>query len=159
MCQHRMMLRRRPFTITIVLLIVTLGVVARQYFSGPSSSDCGPVRDMLAFNKSQIDALNAKTHVPEPGSYQAATEPSDFDYQTWADGLADRAAKVPSGDLAAQSRELAQTADRLIRSRIDLNEQTAATAPGAAAPPAAYAVKAFNDEFEAQVANLMKACF
>jgi hypothetical protein len=96
--------------------------------------------------------------VPEAGSYQTATEPSDYDYQVWVEGLADRAAKVPAGDLAQQSKEMAQTADRLIRSRIDLKEQAAVTAPGAAAPPAAYAVKAFNDEFEAQVANLIKAC-
>jgi hypothetical protein len=144
--------------ITAVLVVVTLGVLAWEYFSGPSSSDCAPVRELLSYNKTQIDALNAKTHIPAEGSFESSTQPSDLDYRNWADGLADRAAKVSAPDLAAQSKEMAETADRLIRARIDLNVQSDATAPGAPAPPAAMAVTAFNRDFEAQVSRLTKAC-
>ena len=60
-----------------VLAVVIIAVVslAWSYFSGPSSSDCAPVREMLSFNKTQSDAMNAKTHIPEPGSGEKATEP------------------------------------------------------------------------------------
>jgi hypothetical protein len=113
---------------------------------------------MLSFNKTQIDAMNAKTHVPESGSYEKATEPSAADYRGWADGLADRAAKVTAADLTGPATELAKTADRLVRARIDFDDQSAHTAPGAAMPPAGMAVKAFNDQYEAQVKALATTC-
>jgi hypothetical protein len=116
------------------------------------------VQELLSFNKTQIDAMNAKTHDPAPGSHEAATEPSALDYQAWADGLADRAAKVTSPELAGQATELAQTADRLVRARLDFDAQSAHTAPGAAPPPAAMAVSAFNDEFEARAKQLATTC-
>ena len=87
------------------------------FFRGPSSADCAPVREMLSFNKTQIDAMNAKTHDPAPGSYEAATEPSDLDYQAWADGLTDRAAKVTAKDLAGPAGDAARTARWLVDAR------------------------------------------
>jgi hypothetical protein len=116
------------------------------------------VRELLSFNKTQIDAMNAKTHVPEAGSIDAATEPSEFDYRAWADGLADRAAKVTAADLAGPASDMAHTADRLVRARLDFDVQSKHTAPGAAVPPAAMAVTAFNDQFEAQVKQLATTC-
>ena len=142
----------------MALVIVAGGVLGYNYFSGPSSSDCAPVRELLEFNKIQIDGLNAKTHVPAQGSYEQATEPSDLDYQNWADGLIDRAAKVTAPDLANQAKTLAQTTDRLVRARIDLSAQTKATAPGAPPPPVAMAVSALYDEFQAEIGQLSKAC-
>jgi hypothetical protein len=153
------MWRRRPVGIS-VLAVVIIAVVslAWTYFSGPSSADCAPVRELLAFNKTQIESLNSKTHEPEQGSHEKATEPSDLDYRTWSDGISDRAAKVTAPDLADQAKELAQTTDRLVRARIDLNAQSAATAPGAAPPPAALAVSGLYDQFEAELGQLSKAC-
>lgn len=154
-----MVKRARPITTLVVLVAILIGGgIWWVFFRGHSSADCAPVRELLSFNKSQIDAMNANTHVPEPGSGEKATEPSELDYRAWADGLADRAAKVTADGLGDQARELAQTADRLVRAKIDYNAQAAHTAPGAAAPPAAMAVTAFNDEFEARVSQLTKDC-
>ena len=98
------MWRRRPFGITVLAVVIIAAVaLAWNYFSGPSSSDCAPVREMLSFNKTQSDSMNAKTHIPEAGSTEQATEPSDLDYQDWGDGLTDRAAKVTAPELADQA--------------------------------------------------------
>jgi hypothetical protein len=151
------MRRVKPLTTVVVLVAFVIGGgIWWLFFRGPSSSDCAPVRELLSFNKTQIDAMNAKTHVPDAGSYEKATEPSATDYRGWADGLADRAAKA--ADLTEPATELAQTADRLVRARIDFDEQSAHTAPGAAMPPAAMAVKAFNDQYEAEVKALAIRC-
>jgi hypothetical protein len=147
--------------VTTLVALVAIAVATGIwwfFFRGPSSTDCAPVQELLSFNKTQIDAMNAKTHIPAPGSHEAATEPTALDYQAWADGLADRAAKVTAPDLAGQATELAQTADRLVRARIDFDAQSAHTAPGAPTPPAAMAVTAFNDEFEARVKKLATTC-
>jgi hypothetical protein len=153
------MKRVKPLTTVVVLLAIVVGTgIWWVFFRGPSSAECAPARELLSFNRTQIEALNAKTHVPEAGSYQAATEPSDFDYRAWADGLADRAAKVTAADLAGPANDLAQTADRLVRAKIDFDVQSKRTAPGASAPPAAMAVTAFNDQFEAQVKQLLTTC-
>jgi hypothetical protein len=149
----------RPLTTVVVLVAVAVAAgVWWLFFRGPSSAECAPVQELLSFNKTQIDAMNAKTHVPAPGSHEAATEPSALDYQAWADGLTDRAAKVTSPELSGQATELAKTADRLVRARIDFDAQSAHTAPGAAPPPAAMAVAAFNDEFEMRVKQLATTC-
>lgn len=113
---------------------------------------------MLSFNKTQIEAMNAKTHEPAPGSFEAKTEPSVLDYRAWEDGLTDRAAKVTAADLKGPASDVAQTASLLVSARIDFDAQAAHTAPGAAMPPAGQAVKLLNDQFEAQVKQLAKTC-
>ncbi|BBY26394.1 hypothetical protein GCM10023114_23610 [Mycolicibacterium sediminis] len=124
-----------------------------------SSADCAPVRELLSYNNAEVDALNAKTHVPEEGSYESATEPSDMDYRAWSDGMSDRASKVTAEGLADQARELAKTVDRLVGAKIDYNAKNATTAPGAGGPQAlAMVVTAFNDEYEARVGQLSQAC-
>lgn len=153
--------RLRPLTTVVVLvaLLVGGGIWWVFFRDERSSADCAPVRELLSFNKTQIDALNAKTHVPEEGSYEAATEPSDIDYRAWSDGLSDRAAKVTAAGLSEQARDLAQTAHRLIEAKIDFNAQSSTTAPGSAPrEAAAMMVTAFNDQYEAQVAALATAC-
>ena len=99
---------------------------------------------MLAFNRTQIDGLNAKTHVPAAGSYEAATDPSELDYRAWVDGLADRAAKVTAPELATQATDVAKTAERLVRARLDFDAQSQRAAPGAAAPAMAMVVSALS---------------
>ena len=149
----------RPLTTVVVLVAILIGTgVWWVFFRGPSSSDCAPVRELLSFNRTQIERLNAKTHEPEPGSYGSETLPSELDYRDWTDGLADRASKVSNPDLAAPARDMAQTADRLVRARLDYDAQAARTAPAAAAPASATVVKACNDQFEAQVRGLLQTC-
>ncbi|MCW2551468.1 MAG: hypothetical protein JWR78_1249 [Mycobacterium sp.] len=144
-------------------MVVTVAILVGTgiwwlFFRGPSSADCAPVRELLAFNKSEIEALNAKTHVPDPGSHEAAADPSELDYRAWVDGLTDRAAKVTADDLAGQAKEMAQTANRLVRARLDYDAQRAHTAPGAVGPAAAMVVAAFNDQFQAEVSQLATTC-
>jgi len=141
----------------MVAIVVGTGVWW-LFFRGPSSADCAPVREMLTFNKTQIDALNAKTHVPDEGSFEAATEPSELEYRAWVDGLADRAAKVTAEGLAAQAHETAQAAQRLIEARLDYDVQSEHIAPGGPMPPAAMLVVAFNDDFEGRVRQLATTC-
>lgn len=149
----------RPLTTVVVLVAIAIGTgVWWLFFRGSSTSDCAPVRELLSFNKTQIDAMNAKTKIPEPGSYEAASEPSELDYRAWSEGLADRAAKVTAAELAGPATDVAQTANRLVRARIDFDDQSKRTAPGAEAPPAAMAVVAFNDQFEAQIKQLATTC-
>jgi hypothetical protein len=149
----------RPLTTVVVLVAILVGGgIWWVFFRGPSSAECAPVRELLSFNTTQIEAMNAKTHVPEAGSYGATTEPSEFDYRAWADGLADRASKVTAADLTGPAIDVAQTADRLVRARIDFDAQAKHTAPGATAPPAAMAVTLFNNQFEAQVKQLATTC-
>lgn len=159
LCKHRGMWRRRPVGVTVLAVaVIAVVALAWNYFSGPSSSDCAPVRELLAFNKTQTELLNSKTHIPEPGSYQEMTEPSDLDYRNWSDGLADRAARVTEPELAAKAKDLADTANRLVSARIDMNAKTKSTAPGAPPPPVAMAVAAFYEQFQGQVGQLSQAC-
>jgi hypothetical protein len=145
--------------VVLVAVLVGGGIWWVFFRDQRSSADCAPVRELLSFNKTQIDALNAKTHVPEKGSYEAATQPSDIDYRAWSDGLADRAAKVTADELADQAHELAKTAHRLVEARIDFNAQSTATAPGSSPrQAAAMMVTAFNDQYEAQVSQLASVC-
>jgi hypothetical protein len=145
--------------VVLVAVLVGGGIWWVFFRDQRSSADCAPVRELLAFNTTQIEALNAKTHFPEEGSYEAATQPSDLDYRAWSDGLSDRAAKVTAEGLADPARELAKTAHRLVEARIDFNAQSAASAPGSAGRQAsAMMVTAFNDQYEAQVSQLAGAC-
>jgi hypothetical protein len=150
-------LRRFQFTLLAVVVAV-VGAVAWHFFSGPSSKDCAPVHELLSFNKTQIDYLNSKTHIPDKGSFEQETEPSDLDYRNWRDGIDDRAAKVTAQDLAPAAKELAQTADRLVEARIQLSAAEQGTAPGAPAPPVAMLVSALYDQYQAEVGQLAKTC-
>jgi hypothetical protein len=143
----------------LVAILVGGGIWWLFFRDERSSAECEPVRELLSFNKTQVDALNAKTHDPAEGSHEAATQPSDIDYRAWADGLTDRAAKVTADGLADQARDLAKTAHRLVEARIDFNAKSAETAPGSAPrQAAAMMVSAFNDQYEAEVSQLVKAC-
>jgi hypothetical protein len=152
-------IKPRITVVTLVAILVAGGIWWVFFRDERSAADCAPVRELLAYNKTQVDALNAKTHVPEEGSYEAATEPSNLDYQSWASGISDRAAKVTAEGLAEQADELAKTADRLVDAMIDFNAQSTTTAPGSAGTQAAaMMVTAFNDQFEAQVSQLTRVC-
>jgi hypothetical protein len=150
-------LRRFQFTLLAVVVAV-VGGLAWHFFSGPSSKDCAPVRELLSFNKTQTDLLNSKTHIPEKGSTEQETQPSDLDFQNWSDGLSDRAAKVTAPDLAPVAKNLSDSANRMTSAMIEFNHQSKNTAPGAAPPPVGMAAEAFYNEFQGYVQQLSKAC-
>ncbi|WP_422744102.1 hypothetical protein ACN27E_20090 [Mycobacterium sp. WMMD1722] len=140
-------MRGRPLGTVVVLAVgLVAGAVWWTFFRGPSSQECAPVRELLSFNKTQVDAMNAKT------------EPSDLDYRSWADGVRDRAQAVTEPDLAAAAEEVALTVDRLVRARADLDAQSKVIAPGAGPPPAAMVVTALNQQYQADVSRLAAAC-
>jgi hypothetical protein len=141
----------------VLVVILIAGAVWWTFFRGPSSADCAPVRELLTYNKTQIDEMNARTVIPE-GASEPTSEPSELDYRTWVDGLTDRADKVTAPELAGPSKDLAQTAERLIRARTDLEAQRQTVAPGGPTPPAAMVVTGLNAQFNAQVGQLANAC-
>ena len=145
--------------VVLVAILIGTGIWWLFFRDEKSSEECAPVRELLTYNKTEVDALNAKTHVPEEGSYEAATEPSTLDYRGWADGIADRASKVSADGLSDQARELSSTVERLVQAKIDFDAQSKAVAPGAGGPQAlAMVVTAFNDQFESQVKQLAQQC-
>lgn len=143
----------------IVLVGILIGGgIYWLFFRGPSSAECAPVREFLAYNKTEVDALNAKTHIPEEGSYGSATTPSELDYRTWVDGLTDRAAKVTDPELAGQTKAAVETAERLVRAQVDFDAQSQKIAPGAPLPPSGMLVVAFNEQYQAQISQLAATC-
>ncbi|MCK0176365.1 hypothetical protein [Mycolicibacterium sp. F2034L] len=141
------MIRGRPLG-TVVVLVVGLVAVAVwwTFFRGPSAQECAPVRELLSYNKLQVESMNAMS------------EPAELDYRNWADGLADRAAAVTEPELADRSKQVAQTVDRLVRARAALDAQNPAVAPGAGPPPAAMVVKGLNEQYEAEILRLAELC-
>jgi hypothetical protein len=168
LCQHRGVHRLKPFTTVIVTLTMMAVFGVWWLFSTPTSPGrlfvfgsppgCGPVQEMLSYNRTEIEKLNAKTSDPALGSFEKATKPSEMDYRAWVDGLTDRAAKVTDPDLAGPAKEAAATASRLVQAQIDFDEQSARTAPGAQQPAVAMVVTAFNDQYRVQISQLAKSC-
>jgi hypothetical protein len=152
--------RVRPIGTLLALVIVLVGGGIWWIFfrDSHSSAECAPVRELLSYNNTRIDTLNAKTHIPEEGSFEAATEPSDLDYQEWANGVGDRAQKVTADDLGAQARDAARTAGWLAQAMADYSAQSKATAPGAQPPASGMVVKALNDQYGAQISKLSQEC-
>ena len=146
---------------TIVALAVVLiggGIWWAFFGNGHSSADCAPVKELLAFNKAQVDALNAKTKSPEPGSGETASQPSALDYRAWEQGIEDRAARVTGEGLKDKASDLSKTVEHLVDAKIDYDAQHETVAPGAQPPALAMVVSAFNSQFEAQVGQLAKEC-
>jgi hypothetical protein len=144
--------------VAVAVALIAGGIWWGFFRDSHSSADCAPVRELLTFNKSQVDALNAKTHIPAEGSHEAATGPSDLDYRAWSYGIGDRAEKVTAAGLSDRARDVAHTVDRLVEAKIDFDAQEKRTAPGAEQPAVAMVVSAFNDQYEAQIAGLAKEC-
>ncbi|RDH77528.1 hypothetical protein DVS77_16665 [Mycolicibacterium moriokaense] len=146
----------RRWTFTIIALVIAAVALALSYFGvfGKSSEDCRPVKDMLAFNRSQAEQIAAKTGDSE-GIPSVAEEGA---YQVWADGLAERAQAVHEPELARDATALASLSSEFVNKFSDLRSQTQARAPGAPAPPAMYEMAALNTQITDTVAKLSDAC-
>ena len=81
--------RRWMFTIGAVVIAVVALAVSQLGLFGASSEECRPVKDLLAFNKSQAEQIASKT----ADSKGIPTVAEEGAYQAWADGLAERAAE------------------------------------------------------------------
>ncbi|MDT5280690.1 MAG: hypothetical protein QOJ20_1885 [Mycobacterium sp.] len=125
-----------------------------SYVFDRPSEECRPVKDLLDFNTSQAQHIASK-------SADAQAIPSvaeDAAYQVWADGLAERAQKVSSPDLAQTSATLAKLANEFVGQLPVVRAQVQSRAPGAPAPPAAFEMAALNARISDDLAKLAKAC-
>ena len=149
------MVRSRRFWVYIGVVVVVAVALGLRYtvFDRPSE-ECRPVKDLLEFNKSQGEHIASKTG-NQQGLPTAAEETA---YQAWADGLAERAQKVTSPDLARTATTVATLANDFVGQLSALRAQTESRAPGAPAPPAAYEMAALNARISNNLEELAKAC-
>lgn len=146
--------RRWWIAIGLAVVVVAVVVLSRTVF-GRSAEDCDPVRDLLAFNRSQAALISSKES-DDAGGVPSVAE--DAVYQQWADGLAERAEKVNAPDLTAQAVQVANLATQFVAKLPLLRSDTAARAPGAPPPPVVYEMSALNDRITDQLNQLTKAC-
>jgi hypothetical protein len=145
----------RRWWVAIAVVVVAVAALALRYtvFDGPSE-ECRPVKDMLDFNRSQAEHIASKTG-DEKG---LPTMAEDVAYQAWADGLAERAQRVNSPDLARTATTVATLANEFVGKFAELRAQAESRAPGAAAPPAAYEMAGLDARINDNLAQLAKAC-
>jgi hypothetical protein len=145
----------RRWWLAIAVAVVAVGALVLRYtvFGGPSE-ECRPVKDLLDFNRSQAEHIASKTGdeqgVPTVGEEAA--------YQAWADGMAERAQKVTSPDLARTATTVATAANDFVGKLSLVRTQSQSLAPGAPAPPAAFEMAALDARISNGLAELQKAC-
>ena len=145
----------RRWVVAIVLAVVVAGAVAlSQTLLKRPSAECRPVIDLLDFNKSQAALIASKAE----GAEGVPTAAEETAYAAWADGLADRAGKVTSPELASQAVELAGLANQFVGKLGVLRAAAEVQAPGAPAPPVTYEMSVLNDRITDDLAKLSKAC-
>ncbi len=149
-----MKLDRRWWVAIGVVVVAAAALVLRYTVFGGPSEECRPVKDLLDFSRSQAQHIASKTGdeqgVPSAGE--------DAAYQAWADGMAERAQKVTSPDLARTATTVATLANDFVGKLPVLRAQTESRAPGAPAPPAAFELAALNARISDNLAQLSKAC-
>jgi hypothetical protein len=149
-----MKLDRRWWAAIGVAVVVAVAVVLSYTVFDRPAEGCRPVEDLLDFNRSQAEHMASKTG-DEQGIPSVA---DDAAYQAWADGLAERAQKVTSPDLAQRSATLAKLANEFVGKLPVVRAQAQSRAPGAPAPPAAFEMAALNARISDNLAELAKAC-
>jgi hypothetical protein len=148
-----MKLARRWLLTICVAVVAAAALVYYTWFDGPSE-ECRPVKDLLDFSRSQAEHMESKT-----GDKQGIPSVADdAAYQAWADGLAERAQKVTSPDLAEKSATVAKLANEFVGQLPVVRAQAQSRAPGAPAPPAAFEMAALNARISNNLAELAKAC-
>jgi hypothetical protein len=147
-------LDRRWWAAIGIAVIAVAAIAASYFFGGPSSAQCRPVKDLLDFNRSEAQKIASKD-ADEQG---IPTVADDAAYQAWADGLAERAQKITSADLAQTATAVAKLSGEFVGKLPVLRAQTASRAPGAPAPPAAYEMSLLNAQITDDLAKLSKAC-
>jgi hypothetical protein len=147
-------LDRRWWVAIGVVAIAAVALVLRYTVFDRPSEDCRPVRDLLDFNRAQSQHIASKT-----GDDQGIpTAAEDSAYQAWADGMAERAQRVTSPDLARTATTVATLANDFVGELPVLRAQAQARAPGAPAPPAAFEMAALNARISDNLNELSKAC-
>src|SRR4051794_41401144 len=105
-----MKLERRWWAVIAVTAVAVVAIVLSYTVFDRPSEECRPVKDLLDFNRAQAEHIESKT-----GDEQGVpTVGEDAAYQAWADGLAERAQKVTSPDLARTSTTVATLAGEFV---------------------------------------------
>ena len=146
--------RRWMFTIIAVVIAVVALAVYQLGLFGPSSEECRPVKDLLAFNKSQAEQIASKT----ADSKGIPTVAEEGAYQAWADGLAERAQNVHEPDLARDATQLASLANEFVGKFVEVRIAANSRAPGAPAPPAVFQMDVLNSQITDTLKKLSDAC-
>ncbi len=147
--------RRWLFAIGIAVIAVVAVVLSRMgVFGNHSSEECAPVKDLLAFNRSESARIASKTS----DSTGVPNIAEDGLYQTWADGLAERAQKVTAPDLSNSATQIASLAGEFVGKFPELRAETSSRAPGAPAPPVAFQMEALNAQITDNLSKLSAAC-
>jgi hypothetical protein len=147
-------LDRRGWVAIGVAVVAAVALVLQYTVFDRPSEECRPVKELLDFNRSQGEHIASKTG-DEQGIPTAAEETA---YQAWADGLAERAQKVNSPDLATTATTVAGLANEFVGKLSIVRAQAESRAPGAPAPPAAYEMMALNARISENLDELAKAC-
>ena len=137
-----------------VIAIVGIALGLRYTVFDRTSEECRPVKDLLDYSRSQAQNIASKTG-DEKGIPTAAEETA---YQAWADGMAERAQKVTSPDLASKATTVATLANEFVGQLSVVRSQAETRAPGAPAPPAVYEMAALNARISENLGQLSKAC-
>jgi hypothetical protein len=149
-----MKLDRRWWVAIAVVVVAVVALVVRYTLFDRPSAECRPVQELLDFNRSQGEHIASKT-----GDAQGVpTVAEEAAYQAWADGMAERAQKVNSPDLARTATTVATLANEFVGKFSDLRAEKESRAPGAPAPPAAFEMAALNARISNGLAELSKAC-
>ena len=146
--------RRWMFTIGAVVIAVVALAVSQLGLFGASSEECRPVKDLLAFNKSQAEQIASKT----ADSKGIPTVAEEGAYQAWADGLAERAQNVHEPELARDATQLASLATEFVGKFGEVRTEANSRAPGAPAPPAVFQMDVLNSQIADTLKKLSDAC-
>lgn len=146
--------RRWTFTIAAVVIAVIVLAVSRLGLFGPSSEECRPVKDLLAFNKAQAEQIASKT----ADSKGIPTVAEEGAYRFWADGLAERAQNVHEPELARDATQLASLAGEFVGKFGEVRTAAQSRAPGAPAPPAVFQMDLLNSQIADSIRKLSDAC-
>ncbi|OBF40686.1 hypothetical protein A5724_06330 [Mycobacterium sp. ACS1612] len=145
---------RRLWVYIGVVVVVAVALGLRSTVFDRTSEECQPVKELLDYNRAQGEHIASKTGDSE-GIPTAAEETA---YQAWADGMAERAQKVTSPDLARTATTVATLANDFVGQFAKLRAEAETRAPGAPAPPAAFEMAALNARLSDNLAQLSKAC-
>ena len=135
-----------------MVVVVVVALVYSQFQKPPK--ECGPVLDLLEYNKSQSELIGEKSE----GAEGAPTAAEEIAYRDWADGLAERARKIDAPELRFTAVELADLAAMFVQKMPQARAETESRAPGAPAPEIYYEMSAIDAQIQHKTAELTKAC-
>lgn len=135
--------------VAVVSLIALVYTVIRQ-----PPEECRPVLELLDFNRSQGQAIEAEGE----GATGPPSAADEIAYRQWADGLAERARDVDAPELRFTAVAVADLADQFVSRLPELRSAVGTRAPGAPAPRVLYEMAALDDQIQRNLAELSDAC-